>query len=371
MTGSHATWAKGLSAHSKFDFCIRSMPGRHWKWRMHGAAVTLAGESNALDVKPLLFLATDMLDVATFKSLLSPELAAIPILLYFHENQLTYPWSGEDQARQWDRNYAFKNFTSALVADGVYFNSGYHKTAFLEALDPFLKAFPDYRELDRIQAIEKKSEILHPGLDLKKLDACKPKKSQNKVPLILWNHRWEYDKNPDAFFHVLFRLADQGLAFELVVLGESHQKQPPIFEEAKKRLSNRIVHWGYARCFETYARWLWQADVLPVTSNQDFFGMATLEAVYAETHPLLPDRLAFPEHFSEGSFQKCAYASDADLEKKLAHLLQHFPDATTLYAKEISHYDWSKQIQRYDALFERWLGNGRKEWLEFNLPIYG
>jgi len=36
---------------------------------------------------------------------------------------------------------------------------------------------------------------------------------------ILWNARWEHDKNPEQFFEVLFSLDEAGLPFRLAVLG--------------------------------------------------------------------------------------------------------------------------------------------------------
>ena len=44
-------------------------------------------------------------------------------------------------------------------------------------------------------------------MDLSKFD--KYKTSAKREPLILWNHRWEYDKNPEPFFQSLFRLKDE------------------------------------------------------------------------------------------------------------------------------------------------------------------
>ena len=37
------------------------------------------------------------------------------------------------------------------------------------------------------------------------------KTGQNKKPLILWNHRWEYDKNPTDFFKVLYKMQEKNL----------------------------------------------------------------------------------------------------------------------------------------------------------------
>ena len=119
--------------------------------------------------------------------------------------------------------------------------------------------------------IQSKSSVLPLGMDLKKFDSYK-KTSTNNIPVLLWNHRWEYDKNPTLFFESLFQLKAAGIAFKVIILGENYKQSPPIFAEAKEKLANKIIHFGYAKSFADYAKWLWHADILPTTSHQDFFG---------------------------------------------------------------------------------------------------
>ena len=40
--GSHRSWSSGLLRHCTADVECFSLPARFWKWRMHGAALTLA-----------------------------------------------------------------------------------------------------------------------------------------------------------------------------------------------------------------------------------------------------------------------------------------------------------------------------------------
>ena len=87
-TGSHRSWAEGYKKYSKHNITILSLPGRFWKWRMHGGAVTLAKEFLKLQKYFDLILATDMLDLTTFLSLTRKQTSDIPTAVYFHENQL-------------------------------------------------------------------------------------------------------------------------------------------------------------------------------------------------------------------------------------------------------------------------------------------
>ncbi|MDM8530026.1 DUF3524 domain-containing protein [Anaerolineales bacterium HSG25] len=171
-TGSHAEWADGYARHSRHQVDLLTLPGRFWKWRMHGGAVTLARQFLALPTKPDLILATDMVDLTSFLALTRPHTANIPVALYFHENQLTYPWSPTDRdvAQQRDKHYGFINYTSALSADMVLFNSGYNRDSFLSALPNLLKHFPDFNELPSVQQIADKSQVLPLGLDLARFD---------------------------------------------------------------------------------------------------------------------------------------------------------------------------------------------------------
>jgi len=355
-TGSHKAWADGWKKHSNHQVDILSLPGRFWKWRMYGAAVTLAREYEKLENKPHLIVATDMLDLNVFLSLIKIDSQKTELALYFHENQLTYPWSETDSSvtEKWDKHYAFNNFTSCLCAEKIYFNSLYHKESFISALSDFLAAFPDYKLTNEIIAIENKSEVLYLGMDLKKFDAYKEDNKESKDALILWNHRWEYDKNPDDFFKVLFSLKEKGIRFKLAVLGESYSKKPEIFTKAKEILADNIVHWGYAESFEVYAGWLQRADILPVTSNQDFFGGSIIEAMYCDTLPLLPKRLAYPEHIPESLHSTFFFDDYIDLEKRLQKLIFNLKVIRNQSVKQyVSHYDWSEIIEEYDQMIDK------------------
>ena len=169
------------------------MKGQFWKWRMHGGAVTLARKFNEMKWKPDLIFATDMLDLTTFLSLTRKKSNGIPTAIYFHENQLSYPWSPTDRDKQKNRDihYGFINYSSALSSDKVFFNSEFHKESFIDHLYIFLKQFPDHQELETIKEIRQKSEALYLGMDLNRFEAHFV--SKGSTPLILWNHGWEYD----------------------------------------------------------------------------------------------------------------------------------------------------------------------------------
>ncbi len=361
FVGSHATWAKGYQQFSQHNVEILSLPGRHWKWRMYGGAVSLARQVEKLKFKPDLLLATDMLDLTTFLALSKKQTGNIPVVIYFHENQITYPWSPADADKKIERNnqYGFLNYTSALAADHVCFNSLYHHDSFLDALPDFLRQFPDFQEVDLVDFIRTKSSVLPLGLDLEKFDKFKVD-ANNDIPIILWNHRWEYDKNPTSFFNVLFRLKKEQIDFRLVILGEKYQKSPSIFAEAATYLKEEILHFGYAPDFATYAQWLWRSDILPVTNFQDFFGGSIVEAMYCNTFPILPNRLAYPAHIPEKHHQKHFYdGSEEQLYLQLKKMLKDFrTNSISFNVKNyVHHYDWRIFAPAYDEFFSKIVSN--------------
>lgn len=354
LTGSHLAWAREYAAHSRHRVRILGLEGRHWKWRMHGGAVTLARHFLAEGLRPDLLLATDMLDLTTFLALTRQVTAQTPVALYFHENQLTYPWSpgDADPSLRRDAHYGFINYAGALAADAVLFNSDYHRRAFLDALPGFLGAFPDHREPESVTAIAEKSRVLPLGLDLRALDGPAPLRVG--PPLLLWNHRWEYDKNPEDFFRALFHLDGLGVDFNLVVLGESFRKFPPIFAEARQRLARHIVHWGFVESFADYAAWLRRADILPVTSIHDFFGASVVQAVHCDTWPLLPRRLAYPEHLPQARHGEFFYNDFEDLAARLAELCRDIERVRRMPTRSlVTRYDWSALTPNYDGVFAR------------------
>jgi len=352
-TGSHKQWAINLKQNSKHQITIFSMKGIHWKWRMHGGAITLSQQLNESKIIPDLILVTDMIDVGIFKSLLNSKLKNIPIILYFHENQLMYPKSNLDSdiTKNRDNHYGFINFTSALIANKVIFNSKFHQNGFLKALQNFLKKFPDYSLIENIKQIEKKSTILPIGIHMDKslkIDSLKHPQT------ILWNHRWEHDKNPDLFFKILFQLKNEKIPFKLNVVGENFKNSPQIFKTAQNELNERILNWGYLNSREDYFKTLNQSDILPVTSIHDFFGISTVKAMGYNVFPLLPNRLAYPEHIPPKLKTKCIYESDEDLYLKLKKYLENgIPDNFSEIQNHIFKYEMSSVIKNYDELFEK------------------
>jgi len=310
--------------------------------------VTLAKQYRRLPESPDLLVASDMLDLATFLGLINAGNRP-PVVVYFHENQLVYPWSARDPDARTERanQYAFINFTSALAADAIAFNSEYHQRSFLEALPAFLRQFPDHQEVELITELSRKSRVLSLGIDLN----INPIYSDQQPPVILWNHRWEYDKQPDLFFNWLLKLKQEKIDFQLVILGEAFGRRPDIFQIAKEKLSREILFMGYAPDRTSYTEWLAKSDILPVTSIQDFFGGSTVEALSAGCLPVLPRRLAYPEHLPPFLHDQYLYDSPEEgfqILKQLVRDPEAFRKDIPAIREWVSRYDWQNMAPQYD-----------------------
>ena len=323
---------------------------------MHGGAVSLAAELIESGFEPELILASDMLDLALFTSLIRNDIGAIPAYVYFHENQITYPWSPKDRdiKNQRDHHYGFINLTTALTADRVFFNSEYHMHSFIGALPDWLKKFPDKR-LDGVwDKIAAKSSVLPLGMDLSPIDALRDGIERSGPPLLLWNHRWEYDKNPDGFYDLIRELDKRDLQFELILLGEQFDVLPEALIKLKNEFADRIKFEGYADSNQEYLQWLLKADILPVTSIQDFFGGSVVEAIYASTYPILPNRLAYPEHIPESRMLDFFYSEPKELIERVASLIHDISELRyTQTADLVAKYDWNKIITLYDEFLSK------------------
>ena len=352
-TGSHKAWAEGYKGHSRHDVQLFTLAGRFWKWRMQGAAVELAAQSEKLceTHPPDLILATDMTNLPAWLALVRRILPAqTRTVLYMHENQLTYPWRPGEKP---DLTYAMVNWLSQLCADIVVFNTEFHQRSWFNELPNLLKHFPDYNHLEKIEEVEARSHVLPVGIDLQ---AESRRQISSRQPLILWNQRWEYDKRPDRFFQLLYRLEETGHNFRLALAGENFRNVPGEFEEAKTRLAHRIEHWGFLPSRSDYLALLREADLVVSTADHEFFGISILEAVQAGVFPLLPNRLSYPELIPPDLHTACLYENDDDLYvKAVARLTMPRQAPPSLRRAVQERYSWPVVAASYDCQFSKLL----------------
>jgi len=363
--GSHRDFLAGLQAHVDMDFTLLTLPARKWKMRMQTAAPWLANQITDLYQRGQRFdglLCSTFLDLAVLRTLLARTGINLPAGVYFHENQFAYPGRIRDPGYFQFTNI---NWTTALCADLLAFNSRFNFDAFLAGIAKFVSRVPDISLAGCIQDIKAKSTVLYPGIDFSAIDQSQPSATgrpcRKNRPVVVWNHRWEHDKDPDSFFSAMNDLAKIGPDFGLIVLGQQFRDQPQVFARAREQLGRHIIHFGYAPNRDQYAALLGQADLVVSTARHEFFGISVLEAVRAGCRPLVPDRLSYVELYPD-RFRYQDNALVQSLVRALAELPA--PDQRARYHHMAARYGWPFVAQQYRDWLDRLCGQPAATFLD-------
>jgi glycosyltransferase involved in cell wall biosynthesis len=352
LTGSHQRWTEGYQRHSRHEVHVIGHEGHFWKWRLAGGFVTVAEEVERVMAavgRPDVILATSMVDLAGLLGLLRRSLGDVPALLYMHENQITYPATGRTRT---EAAHGLVCWGSLLAADGIAFNSQYHRDLLFESLPGFLRSFPDRRHGHLVDGVASKSRVLPVGADLRRLDPVP--EPEGGCRLVLWNHRWDADKDPAAFLEAMAVLADRGVGFGLILAGERFVKQADEHADAVARLGERVEVAAYLADDE-YRDALRRAAVVVSTARQEYFGVSVVEAMYARAFPVVPDRLVYPERIPRDLWGRCLYGSAQRLVDLVRRGIEEDTSEETWRLRgEAAAFDWSEVAPRYDD----WLASG-------------
>ena len=348
--GSHKAWADGYAVNSANDVTLITHEARFWKWRMHGAHLTLAADlAEVLEAAPDVVLASSMMNVASLAGAARHTIGDAAIAVYFHESQFAYPLSPLDRP---DQTYPMVNWSSAAAVDLVIFNSEFHRTVFFEEAERFLRQFPDQRHGRLIQAVRDRSIVLPVGVDLQRFGT--PAVSVGGLPLILWNQRWEHDKGPDEFVTLIESLVAEDLDFEVAVVGEQFVSAPESFGRLPELLGSRLVAFGFVPA-EEYIDLLRRADIVVSTAHHEYFGIGIVEAMAAGAFPVLPNRLVYLERIPEPYRARCLYEDAGTLVSRIRWPLEYPMEAARAakdLAATVAKYDWSVVAPAYDAVLE-------------------
>ncbi len=173
--------------------------------------------------------------------------------------------------------------------------------------------------------------------------------------VILWNHRWEFDKRPEMFARALLQLAERGRDFRLLLLGEPRQ-QESAFAPLRDRLGGRILAWG-EQDRARYRELLAQADIVVSCAAQEYFGISVAEAVHAGCYPVLPRDQAYPSLYGARCRGRHLYDGEEGLVALLDALLTG--DACGHVCSlplDADAFCWQRLAPRFDDLFEEMLG---------------
>jgi len=347
--GSHKEFSEGLVSNSRYQIDLLTMTERNWRWRMRGASLHFANKISSIESYDGIIV-SDMMNLADFKALVGAKCP--PVLAYFHENQITYPpVPGEKN----EFYFGIINLTTALVADRILFNSKMHLEAFSKGILSFINKVPDYNPKWVKEKIHSKSNCLYPGCRFSSEQETFHQK-ENKIPLIIWNHRWGFDKNAKVFFEAIDKVFENNLDVNLALMGDNFTMIPDEFSEAKKKYGDRIVQFGFVEKREDYINWLKKGSIVISTANHENFGIAMVEAMRFGCIPLLPKRLSYPEILPEKFHKSFLYKNKYELVEKLSFIIKNiskFDDMRKKISASMARFSWENLIEKYDIELEK------------------
>ena len=351
---SHVYWREGLVSHlPEHEWTVLALPGRYFSWRMRGNSLSWAfGEAETLAKPYDLVIATSMTDLSALRGFV-PSLANTPTLVYFHENQFAYPESGKEFKSV---EPCILNLYTALAADYCLFNSEYNRQTLLDGAEALLAKLPDHVPKGILERIRERSAILPVPLNQDSYLQPEPMPDEKQSEFhITWNHRWEFDKNPQLLLDAMQVLDNSGAQFTLHVVGQQFRKVPKQFEQLKNRLGNKIGHWGYMQSRADYQQLLQQSDVVLSTALHDYQGIAVLEGVAAGAYPVVPDRLAYKELFPA----ECRYSETAEVDALVGSLQQLIAEKAQDKRRakiDVSHLGWTVMADHYRHIITKVAG---------------
>jgi glycosyltransferase involved in cell wall biosynthesis len=224
----------------------------------------------------------------------------------------------------------------------------------MTALPPFLNEFPDERQHGHLETVKGKSVVLPVGCAIDEI----PLGPKDDPPLVLWNHRWDPDKDPSSFIAVMARLAQTGIDFRIALTGERFVKQRREYDESIAALGHLVIVDDHLERGE-YLGVLGRSTIVMSTALQEFFGVSIVEAMAAGALPVLPRRLVYPERIPFEVGDRTLYGSQDQAVELLASALGSVQETRALGSAlraEVDRYDWSVVAPTYD------------EWLESIVP---
>lgn len=343
---SHRAWADGYATHSRFEVRSIVLPGERWRWRLRLGAVELARQVEGLvsdGWRPDVLLVSSMVDVAALLGLGRKELGDVPVVVYFHESQFSFPDPDvRGTFRSAGAEFASTHVASMAAADVVAVNSKFHADQIAAGVAELYGHAP-------VECPVEMDEVAVVPVGVEASSLVPAQSAANGPPLILWNHRWDHDKNPQAFFAALRSVAD--VEWRLAVVGENTRSDPQEFEAARVEFADRIVQWGHVDR-EGYETLLAAAAIVCSTAVHEYFGVAMVEAMIAGAVPLVPNRLSYPEVVPERFHDAVLY--DGRLGGRLRTVLLDLDGARRsvrgLREALVERFDWPVVAAQLDSL---------------------
>ncbi len=341
---SHQYWHRSLVAQfPQHDWQVLTLKDRFFAWRMGANALNFNAQfDQALRASYDLMIATSMTDLSTLRGLY-PNLARIPNILYFHENQFAYPINNKQHGLI---EIQLRTIYAAMAADQLTFNSNYNRTTFLQGIDTFCKKMPDGLPKDLVKPLAQKSSTLPVPI----ADDCQPPSNKNaSSPAIqvVWNHRWEHDKGPETLLE-LMRLCSHETQIKFHIIGQQFRTMPAAMQQITEHHHDQCLTLGFIESRAQYIKTLQQADVVLSTAIHDFQGLAMLEAATCGCLPIAPNRLVYPELYPPSNL----YLSTPQEPQKEAQAIWQLLENLHQLQSVQTPFNWQQLQPHYEQLLQ-------------------
>ena len=336
-SGSHRAVRESIVRHGALDWQWITLPPANWRWRLRLGAVDLVEAGHAegalVEAWNAIFV-TSLVSLSDLVALLPASLAAVPRILYMHENQAAYPAAaGRDDQR--DAHAIATNLTSMLAADRIIWNSQWNHDSFITGAASMLRTAKGAVAGDMLRRVTERSQVIWPPVEtpINDDDGVLHKASEAHDKgwrLVVWPHRWEHDKGPEALL-TIERAQGERDRIGWILLGQQFDQQPAALAALRESAGERVLHAGHA-VRSQYEAWLRAADWVCSTARHEFFGIAVVEALLAGCLPWLPERLSYPELLPRDCIGLSPATFRGDRAAMQAAIRQHLQPATATEA---------------------------------------
>ncbi len=338
---SHRYWREGIvTQFPEIDVTEVVLPPRYFSWRFRGNSLTMAHDARLGQSFDIL-IATSMTDLSALKGM-NANIAPIPSLLYFHENQFAYPASTKkEQIAEHRIEKQMTSLYSAIAADYLAFNSLFNRDSFFEGVTAMLHRMPDHVPAGIVDALQEKTIVLPVPLG----DECFCSARKKDPFSIVWNHRWEYDKGVDDLKVIVLGLLASKIEFKLHLVGQQFRSVPSVMQEIVEILRRRncLGQLGFVQGRAEYLDLLASSHCVLSTAHHEFQGLSIQEAMASGCVPVVPDGLSYPEYVPETN----RYQNPADAVELIVSIARE-PDRVA--DQPIDSISWGQQRPAWKTL---------------------
>ena len=269
-----------------------------------------------------------------YRALLDHDLQAFDLIFIFHSFQqfpaemrrilfdlgISVPIVGYSHGSHWDPSDTFRfihypgmevvDLANVLSLDRVLLGSEFAREVILGNVSAW--------QPEAARRLEAKMRVVGLPINTHRMDACRTGEKFGR-PTIVFNHSLVPSKQPELFAEVAARALEKHEVNVLLTRQVEDEALSGRFRELQARFPDRLIL-GNTYSIDEYFRILWKADIQVSTATHEHLGIATLEAMYAHTCCLLPNRCSYPE--ITGGYGGVLYSSTEELEEKLDYYLK-------------------------------------------------